>query len=797
MFKNYLKTTIRLIFRNKSQSIINILGLSLGLAAFILIWMFVFTEFSYDEYHENSHRIKRVGFEVGMGVSDSQPIPATPMHAGPGALEIIPEVEAYTRLVPSFGFNANIRYQDKILNTGDFMYVDSTFFDVFTYKFIYGEPYRSLTEPQTMVLTRSLAEKIFDSAHEAYNQLIYFNDESFRITGIIEDVPENSHFGFSVLLSLETIWGGDNEPSTGFNCYTYLLLHENYNNNNDFESKFNEAITDYLYSTHSYYDPDLIQFEAFLQPLEKIHLHSNMIWELGNNGNYTVVILFIAISVFIILLAIVNFVNLSTARAGSRAREIGVRKAMGSDKKKLITQFLTETFFITLISLIIALVIAEIFARPFGMLMERELSLAIILSPAGIAMMLIILLITGFLSGLYPAFYLSGFQPGPILKGEQVKGKGGKFFRKVLVTMQFIISMFLISVLFVVFSQLNYVSQKDLGFNRDNVLMVRDVSSQISANYGSLRHELLSVPGVIEVSGSLQDFTASTHMDQVRKSREDYKDGVVCNIYAVDHSFPELMEFSIKKGRFFSKDHALDSERAFIINETAVRALGLEEPIGKQLYSFGFYGEVVGVVNDFNFRSLHSSIEPLLFLIDDENYNYLYIRLSPENQRSTVEQIKSVLSGVDPHYVHDIIFMENRMEQYYQGEQRTGNLVFYGSILAIFISMMGVYSLAAFTAEQRTKELGIRKVLGASHGMLLWLFNKENLLLVIIAFVITIPLSWWVADYWLSNFEYQISLNPLIFILPGIIAFVLCFITASLQAWRVIRSNPAESLRTE
>ncbi len=797
MFKNYIKTAIRIVFKNKSQSIINILGLSFGLAAFILIWLFVFTEFSYDRHHEHSHRISRIGFEVGMGGGDFQPIPATMMHAGPDALEIIHEVEAYTRLVPSFASNANIRYNDKILNTSDFMYVDSTFFDVFTHKFIYGDPYRSLTEPRTLILTKSLADNIFENAHNAHNQVIYFNDESFRVTGVIEDVPENSHFRFSVLLSLETIWGGDNRPSPGFNCYTYLLFYENYNKNKDFESRFNKAITNHLYNTYSYFDPDVTQFEAFLQPLEKIHLHSNMIWELGNNGSYTVVILFIAIAVFIILLAIVNFVNLSTARAGSRAKEIGVRKAMGSNKKSLITQFLTETFFITLISFIIALILAEIFAQPFGILMERELSLAIILAPAGIVMIFAILLITGFLSGLYPAFYLSGFQPGPILKGEQVKGKGGKFFRKVLVTLQFIISMFLISILFVVFSQLNYVNQKDPGFNRANILMLRDVSSRISNNYSSLRHELLSVQGVIQVSGSLQDFTASTNIDQVRKSREDYEGGVVCNFYSVDHSFPELMEFRIKKGRFFSEEYALDSEKALIINETAVRALGLEDPIGKQLYSYGFYGEVVGVVNDFNFRSLHSSIEPLLFMIEEENYNYVYIRLSPGSQKNTVEQIKSVLSDVDSHYIPDMIYVDKRMEQYYQGEQRTGNLVLYGSILAILISMMGIYSLAAFTAERRTKELGIRKVLGASNTMLLWLFNKENLLLIITAFVCTIPLSWWVADYWLSNFEYRTALNPLIFVLPGIITIALCFITASLQAWRVIRSNPVESLRTE
>ena len=797
MFKNYIKTTIRVAFKNKSQSVINILGLSFGLAAFIMIWLFVFTEFSYDRHHEHSHRISRIGFDVQMGSGDMTSVPATPFYAGPGALEILPEVENFTRIVPSFGTNATMRYDEKVFNLTDFILSDSTFFDVFTHEFIAGDPRGSLNEPNTMVLTQSLAENFFGDAAQAVNHLIDFNNQTFRVSAVIEDVPENSHFNFSVMLSLITMWGGDNEPSSGFNCYTYLLLNENANNNKDFEKKFNEAITGHLYSTYNYYDPEHIHMEAFLQPLEKIHLHSNMIWELGNNGSYTVVILFIMVSIFILLLAVFNFINLSTARAGSRAREIGIRKAMGSDKKSLITQFMSETFFITLVSFVMSLVIAEIFARPFGILMERELALSAILTPAGVMLIILILLVTGFMSGLYPSFYLSGFQPGPILKGEQVKGKGGKLFRKVLVTFQFIISIFLISVLFVVFGQLNYVSQKEPGFNRENVLMLRDVSSQITNNYSTLKHELLSIPNVVKVSGSLQDFTASTHMDQVRQHRDDYKDGVVCNIYAVDHDFPELMEFQIKKGRFFSEDYSLDSENAFIINETAVRKLGLENPVGKRLFSFGFYGDVVGVVSDFNFRSLHSSIEPLLFMVRENEINYLYIRISPDNQKNTIEQIKSALQKADPYYIPDFLFMDERMEQYYQGEKRTGNLILYGSVLAIIISMLGIYSLAAFTAEQRTKELGIRKVLGASTKKLLWLFNKENIILVLAAFVITAPLSWWVADYWLSNFEYRVSLNPLIFILPGVITFALCFITASMQAWRVIKSNPVESLRTE
>ena len=810
MIKNYFKIALRNLWKNKTFSIINIVGLATGLCCFLLITIYVLDELNYDRYNKNAERIFRISSDIKFGGGDLHSSQTSDMM-GPLLKKDYPEIEEYTRLYNNNG-NKLIKKGSEYFNEKNVAHVDSTFFSVFTLPAIAGDTKTALNEPNTVVLTESTARKYFGTT-DVIGKSIETNDKGstvYKVTAVIKDIPRNSHFHFDFLFSMKNVdyqWG----QLTSHNFHTYLLLKPG-TDYKEVEKKFSQYIDKYvLPEAKQYMQISSIEdfkkagnkIEYSLIPLPKIHLYSDYTFELSPPGNIRYVYIFSAVALLILLIACINFTNLTTARSANRAKEVGIRKVLGTERKNLIAQFLSESILMAVISLVMAVALACLVLPLFNSIADKSMQIGVLFSPLNILILIALPILVGILAGSYPAFYLSSFRPIKVLKGNLQKGKKSGGLRSVLVIFQFATSIFLIIGTIIIFRQLHFIQTKNLGFNKDQVLIIND-AYVLKKNSDAFKNEVIQMPGVI--SGTLSSFlpvSQSSRNDNTysKDAVMDAKNGIDMQTWSVDYDYLKTLGIDIKKGRNFSKDFGTDST-AMIINETTEKFLGYDDPIGKKIYTGAdipgkmISYNIIGVAKNFNFESLHQSVGPLAFLLH-RSTGLASFKIKPDNVSALIKGIENKWKSFAAGMPFSYRFLDDSFSRMYSAEQRVGKIALIFSILAILIACLGLFGLATFIAEQRTKEIGIRKVLGATVNGIVQLLSKDFIKLVFIAFVIAAPLALWAMNTWLQDFVYRVNISWWIFLLAIGIALFIALATISFQAIKAAIANPVKNLRTE
>lgn len=819
MIKNYFKVAFRSLLKRKGYSLINIMGLATGMVVCLLIVLFIQKELSYDRHHEKAENIYRVVLDrVYPGRSTSYSM--IPQSVGPAIQKEFPEVKECTRV---FNFGAGggnffMRVGDKTYEEKKVLAADSNFFRVFTGDFLAGDPATALHQQNTVVLSESAARKIFGSAQAAMGKQFQTDGDqnnTFLITGVCKDWPETSHFTFDVLLSV-TGFPPLRQPNyTGFSAHTYLLLApdadakaleaklpvivEKYVAGN-IESTFAQSYEDFKKAGNGYH--------YFLQPLQKIHLVSDLEAELSLNGSMTSVYIFSIIAVFILFLACINFINLSTARSVERAKEVGIRKTFGSEKNALIIQFLVESVLVSLFALLLAIGFMFILLPLFNQLSGKNLTVSTFLQPVFLLVLFAFAIVVGVLAGLYPAFVLSSFQPITVLKGQFKSNKKGLVLRNSLVVFQFAISVILIIAAIVVNQQMQYMLGDRLGFRKDQIIVL-ERADLLDNNTEAFKNELLKVPGVEMVSGAstlpgMQNFYGTTFQ------KENARESLTGRGLIVDQNFAKTLDLELKEGRFFSKAFGTDS-LSVVLNEKAVQELGLgANPIGARLTSpDGQFNTpdgktlvytVVGVLKDFHYQSLHQKISPLIIYNSakfNNNHNVLAVRIKAGNFQAAVSSIQHKWQEFVKDRPFHYNFFDQMLATQYLAEQTTQKIFTVFSSLAIFIACIGLLGLVAYTTQQRTREISIRKVLGASASNVVTMLSKDFLKLVLIASLIGLPVAWWGMHKWLNDFAYRIQISWWVFLFAAFLAIVIALFTISFQSLKAALSNPVKNLRAE
>jgi putative ABC transport system permease protein len=686
-------------------------------------------------------------------------------------------------------------------------YVDSTFFKVFTIPMIGGNPSTALREPNSIIIDETTAKKYFNSTNVVGKTLYVDNNTNCKITGVIKDIPKQSHFHFHFIRPR----GKDNDSWLSNNTYNYILVRPGVSQaemQKDVDATINKYIgrdlEQQLHSSLKDLQRKGNHFIYHLMPLTDIHLHSNKQYEIEANVDGTYVYIFLIIAIFILLIACVNFMNLSTARSANRAKEVGRRKVVGSLRTNLIAQFLTESVLLSFFSLVLAILIAALLTPLFNQLADKHMSVTTLFSTWLFPVMIALVFVVGCVAGSYPAFYLSSFQPAQVLKGKIAKGFRSSWLRSLLVVFQFIISIALIIGTIVIYNQLNYIREKKLGYNRDQVLVVHNIYN-LNNNRKLFRDQLLDIPGV--VSATEGDMPTAGNFDNegwFRDASFDATKAVVLNNFYVDEHYIPTLGMEMKEGRNFSKDFPTDSS-GVILNEAALKVLGFQDPFKETLYRPDFHKDgsitpaayhIVGIVKDFNFNSLHQAIAPLIIVLSD-NYGSAAVRVNTKNINSVISSIQSKWNVMAPGQPFNYTFMDADFNNIYTAEQQTGKLFITFAVFAIFIGCLGLFGLVTYAAEQRIKEIGVRKVLGASVGGIVAMLSKDFVKLVLIASLFAFPLAWWGAHMWLQGFVYRTSISWWIFVVAGIVAISIALLTVSFQAIKAALTNPVKSLRTE
>lgn len=806
MFKNFFITAIRNLLKHKSYLFINIIGLAIGLASFIFITLYVVHELSYDKFNSQYENMYRLVIKGQMSGQDlHQAISAAPTARA--LIDDYPEIEKVVR-ISKFGAWL-IRYQDKRFNEDGIMFADSTFFDIFDYKLLRGNPKTALLNPRSMILTETFAEKYFGNEDPMGKSLNVEEDTIFyTVTGIIQDIPENSHFQFDMLGSMNSIGQSRSDNWVSHNFYTYMVIKEG--------TSIPELEEKLQYMVEQYVGPQIKEFLGitledfadagnyfgyYLQPIKDIHLRSNIQEEIEPNGSMAYVYIFSLIAIFILLIAIINFVNLSTARSSTRAKEVGVRKVTGATKQGLVTQFLSESMLLTIIATAFAVILVELLTPAFNTLVGKEISVGIFSSMQGILLLLLLVGVVGILAGLYPSFVLSSFKPVSVLKGTFTGGAKSGWLRSVLVVIQFTISITIIIGTLVVSSQLNYMQNKNLGFNNEQLLVVRRPDA-LDDHLETFKQEILKNPAITGVANSNSIPGKSYSNNGMMLEDNPERNLFLLFQNRVSFEYPELMGLELTEGRFFSREFGTDSN-AIIINETAVRVLGLKDPIGKNILQPENAGEylrrpIIGVVKDYHVESLHKKIEPVCLTIMHGNWEgYLVFRLKTSNLNETVSFIEDTWYQYTTKQPFQSFFFDEEFNMLYQSEVKTGRIFAVFAILAVFIACLGLLGLIAFTSVVRTKEIGIRKALGAGIPTIIRLLSKEVLWLILISTLIAWPLAWFGTRYWLQSFADQIEVSPFIYILATLASLLVGWLAISFQAIKAARQNPIEALKYE
>lgn len=809
MFKNYLKTAWRNLWKNKAFSAINIIGLAIGLATCLMIMLFVTDELSYDEYNTKANRIYRVDADIQFG-GNHFILAVAPDPLGQVLKNDFPQLEQYVRFRGYGGFlvkkgNENVQ-EDHVI------YADPTLFDVFTLPMIDGNATTALTEPHTVVITESTAKKYFNKTN-VVGQTLLINDKTpYKITGVIKDVPEQSHFNFDFFVSLTESEESRQNSWLSNNFNTYIVLKPGADPKL-LEAQFDKMIEKYVGPQAK--EVMNISYDDFkksgnhvsynLMPLKDIHLHSNKTAELNANGNIQYVYIFSAIAVFILLIACVNFMNLSTAHSASRAREVGVRKVLGSLKTNLIAQFLTESILLSFIALIIALLLTWIMLPYFNQLASKQIHFNPLSELWLLPALIILVLIVGLLAGSYPAFYLSAFKPIAVLKGKLAGGFKGSWLRSGLVVFQFAISIFLIVGTMVIYNQLNYIRNKEIGYNRQQVLVINNVYP-LGAQAKSFKEDLLKLSGVqnATATGYLPTGNSRNDAPLFKDASLDQKSAVSLQQWVVDDKYIPVLGMQMAKGRNFSSQFLTDSS-GVIINEVAAKLFGFKDAVNQTVYYLGDIlnkdvkpkpYHIIGIVKNFNFNSLREVVTPLALFLDERNGS-LALKINTANIPKLITQIEGKYKSYVPAQPFSYSFMDDDFNNIYKTDQRVGKISVTFSVLAILIACLGLFGLVTYAAEQRIKEIGVRKVLGASVISIIGLLSKDFLKLVVIAAFIAFPFAWWAMNSWLQSYAYRINISWWIFAIAGVAAIFIALITVSLQAIKAAVVNPVKSLRTE
>ncbi|GAB2972652.1 ABC transporter permease [Mucilaginibacter puniceus] len=805
MIKNYIKSAFRSLAKNKGFTAINILGLALGLATCLLIIFYVVDELSYDRFNEKADRIYRVNEDLKLG--DSKVEYGVAMAPLAKALTSnYPDVENAARLKPT-GFHVKKGIENIIENK--VVYADPSIFDVFTLPILYGNKTSALTAPNTVIISASAALKYFNKLNVVGQLLHIDNNQTLQITGVIKDMPAQSHFYADFFISMVTWPDSRSNSWLQSNYNTYVLMRKG-TDHKKLEAAFPQLLR--KYSGQELQKAVGMDFDAFeksgsyfrlnLLPLTDIHLHSNMTGEMGANGTTQYIYIFSAIALFILIIACVNFMNLSTARSANRAREVGVRKVLGSPRKYLIAQFLMESILITFAATLIAVIVAALLLPAFNNLADKNIIINLTTLSWLLPALLVGILVIGFLAGVYPALFLSAFQPVDVLKGKLANGFKAGGLRSFLVVFQFAVSIFLIIGTLVIYTQLKYMQNRDVGYNRDQVLVIKNIFELGNQQAKIFKQQVEQLPGV--VNATLTGFlpTAGYRNTDVvfKETSKDPKKTIFPQIWSVDHNYIKTLDMKIVAGRDFSEQLATDSN-AMIVNETAAKLLGFSNPLNKMLYRGNSRGTInsytiIGVVKDFNFNSLRENVTPMVMLLGTDNGN-LGIRINTAHIPALLTQIENKWKSLTPSNKFKYSFMDADFEATYRTEQRMGKLFIIFTSLAIVIACLGLFGLAAYAAEQRNKEIGIRKVLGASVANILTMLSADFIKLVFIAMLIALPLAWYVMYKWLQDFAYRVSIHWWILALAGIMALVIAFITISFQSVKAALTNPVKSLKSE
>ena len=803
MIRNYIKTAFRSLKKNYGFTVINVLGLSVGLATCLLIVFYVVDELSYDKYNTKAERIYRVTVEAMLnGHGGTYATSEGPLEAA--LKDNFPEIEKTTRMVNKDGLftsprKFSVRKGNSNIQEQKIVFTESSLFDIFTLPVISGDAAKSLDEPHSAVITESTAKKYFNKT-DVVGQMLTINDTSlYKITAVIKDIPSQSHFNYDFFLSFSTLPEGKASGWGYSGVHNYILVKPGANVKNlesrirDIELK-NSPGSAKIWSSGGNY------FRTVLTPLLDIHLRSNSEYEFDKGGNIQYVYLFSFIAIIILLIACVNFMNLSTARSSNRAREVGVRKVLGSARKYLVAQFLTESMLVTLVSTAIAIMLSVLLLPLFNQMSGKDLAFSAHSLTWLLPSSLVVVIVIGFLAGSYPAFYLSAFQPIEVLKGKLATGFKGSFLRSFLVVFQFSISIFLIIATLVIYNQLNYIHNTNLGFDRTQVLVVKNTN--VLGNQAKIfKQEIKQLPGVVNATMSTYQPTGEDRLKTglFPDRTIDIKKDVLSEFWSVDEDYVNTMGMKLTAGRDFSKLLASDTA-ALIVNQAFVDKFGWKGVLNKSVFRFS-HGlqeyHVIGVVKDFHFESLKDKISPLALTYSPDN-GALSIRMHTSDLTALMSKIESSWKELSPNQQFAYSFMDADFDATYHTEQRVGTLFVSFSTLAIVIACLGLFGLAAYAAEQRTKEIGIRKVLGASVSGIVGMLSIDFIKLVIISILIASPLAWLFMNKWfLQDFAYRVEFHWWILVIAGFVAVLIAFVTISFQAIKAALTNPVKSLRSE
>ncbi len=801
MFKNYLKVAFRSLNKNRVYSVINILGLALGLTVTILVFMFIKDETSYEKHWSGYERVYRTGIKADMmGQKMDAPVSPSPM-ANAFRTEFT-DVETATR-INVVNQEIMVRHEQTKVYIQKGVYADSTFFKVFNYEFVHGDPNTVLIEDNAIVLTEATARKLFGDKNALGELVNYDNRQDYVVKGIVKEPKGHAHFQFDMFMSqnsIRNVWMSNN-------VHTYVKLKEGADFNafqtemrRNFMKKIEPDVERFLKITVEEFLKQGNAFEYQLQPLKDIHLHSNKDWEIEQNGNIIYIYVFIGIALLVILIAGINFMNLSTARAGKRAKEVGVRKVTGASRKMLIVQFLTESVIQSFIALFLAFILVELFLPGFNNIMETNLYLFNDHIGMTLLFSLGVTLFYGLFAGSYPAFFLSAFQPIAVLKGDLTKTKSGALLRKSLVVIQFTASTILIIGMIIIFQQISFLQNKDIGFKGDQVIVAPLQTDDYVENFRSYNDIFLKNSNVLSVTRAsyYPGDTPNQNMFNLEGSEEQMP---LWNM-EVDYGFFETLGVEMLEGRKFDREKESDSISYFILNETAVKNLNIENAVGRRLGRFinqngdKEYGNIIGIVKDFHIEGFNQPIRPMVLRVSN-NLWFASFKIAANDMNATIDYIETEWNKLEPSHPFRYAFLDQKFGALLRQQENFGTMFLFLTILAIIISAMGLYGLASYTAEQRTKEIGIRKVLGASVSQIMKMLTKDFMKLVLISNIFAWPITYLLAKNWLTNFSYQIDMPIMPFIFATLLALIIALITVSSQAYLAANSDPVEALKYE
>jgi putative ABC transport system permease protein len=807
MLKNNLVIAWRNIKRHKSYSFINISGLAIGMAICVLILMFVNDELNYDAFNEKADRIYRVAgsfFYGGRGFD----IAVAPAPMAQALIDEFPEVDNAVRFRQSGKYI--FRYGDNAFRETRISYVDPSFFDIFSIPLLKGNPDTALSDPNMLILSRKTAQKYFGD-EDPIGKALRLNDRTdYMVTGVFEEIPDSSHFHFDVLVSMTSL----DESKTNFwlsnNFQTYILLHKGAYPEL-LEAKFPDLLAKYMgpqveaamgKSIEKLVEENELKVEFFLQPLRDIHLHSDLIAEMEPTSDIKYVYIFTAVALFILIIAAINYTNLSTARSAGRAREVGMRKVLGSVRFQLIRQFLTESMMSCLVSLVLALGLVRLAIPFFNSLSGKVLSMTDLGNPIMAGVLVSITIIVGIFAGSYSAFFISAFQPVNVLKGQLKSGFKSGWLRNGLVVFQFAASIVLIIGTLVVYNQLHYIQNKKLGYDKEQVVILNN-TYLLGDQAEAFKNQMLAYPQIVNasISGYLPVPSNSNISAVLPEGEINSQKATSMQNWIVDYDYITTLGMKIVKGRDFSREFSSDT-RAAIINQAAAKQFDWAQPVGKRIgANISDQGdvdlcEVIGVVEDFHFETLKETIAPLVMFLGENNDNISF-RVETEDISGTISLLQKEWKRFLPNQPFEYSFLDERFANMYQTEQRIGQIFGVFAGFAIFIGCLGLFGLAAFMAEQRTKEIGIRKVLGATSPNIIRLMTREFVILIVVANIIAWPVAFWVMKGWLEDFSYRVSMSIWVFVEVGSLTLMIALLTVGYQAVKAAIANPADSIRYE